>query len=69
MARDHRYFHSHHRHGINRISSYEYFQVVLFTPGEIAADQYTAYLTNKTLTGLYAQEINGAVVMLERTSS
>jgi hypothetical protein len=40
--------------------------VVLFTPGEEAADQYTGYLTNRTLTGVYAQEVKGAVVMLER---
>jgi hypothetical protein len=40
--------------------------VVLFTPGEEAADQYTGYLTNRTITGLYAQEVKGAVVMIER---
>ncbi|KAH6680540.1 putative serine protease K12H4.7 [Halenospora varia] len=39
--------------------------VVLFTPGEIAAANYGAYLTNVTITGLYAQEIKGAVVMVE----
>lgn len=39
---------------------------MLFTPGEEAADQYTGYLTNRTLTGRYAQEVKGAVVMLER---
>ncbi|KAG9235889.1 putative serine protease K12H4.7 [Amylocarpus encephaloides] len=39
--------------------------VVMFTPGEIAAANYGAYLTNATITGLYAQEINGAVVMVE----
>ncbi|KAJ5826037.1 hypothetical protein N7474_003175 [Penicillium riverlandense] len=39
--------------------------VVLFTPGEEAADGYVGYLTNKTITGLYAQEIKGAVIMLE----
>jgi hypothetical protein len=43
--------------------------VVLFTPGEEAADGYVGYLTNLTITGLYAQEINGAVVMLERMFS
>jgi hypothetical protein len=37
-----------------------------FTPGEIAAAGYGAYLTNVTLTGLLAQELNGAVVMIER---
>ncbi|PVH89666.1 putative serine protease K12H4.7 [Cadophora sp. DSE1049] len=39
--------------------------VVFFTPGEIAAGGYGAYLTNVTITGLYAQEIKGAVVMVE----
>ncbi|MCJ1472519.1 hypothetical protein MMC13_001167 [Lambiella insularis] len=39
--------------------------VVLFTPGEIAAAGYTGYLTNRTITGLYAETIGGAVVMLE----
>ncbi|KAE8391735.1 serine carboxypeptidase S28-domain-containing protein [Aspergillus alliaceus] len=39
--------------------------VVLFTPGESAADGYEGYLTNNTLTGLYAQEIQGAVVLIE----
>ena len=41
-------------------------QVVLFTPGEVAAAGYTGYLTNKTITGLYAEAIGGAVVLLER---
>ena len=40
--------------------------MVLFTPGEEAADQYTGYLTNRTITGVYAQEVEGAVIMLER---
>ena len=39
--------------------------VVLFTPGEIAADLYTGYLTNRTITGTFAQNIKGAVVMVE----
>ena len=39
--------------------------VVLFTPGEIAADGYQSYLTNKTITGTFAQAIKGAVIMLE----
>ena len=39
--------------------------VVLFTPGEIAAAGYQGYLTNKTITGAFAQAIKGAVVMLE----
>lgn len=39
--------------------------VVLFTPGEAAAAPYGSYLTNATVVGLYAQEIKGAVVMIE----
>jgi hypothetical protein len=45
------------------------FQIVLFTPGEIAADGYQGYLSNLTITGLYAQEINGAPILLEREST
>lgn len=41
-------------------------QVIFFTPGEIAAGSYGGYLTNATVTGLYAQEVKGAVVMVER---
>ncbi|TQS36050.1 hypothetical protein Golomagni_03509 [Golovinomyces magnicellulatus] len=40
--------------------------VVLFTPGESAAGDYTGYLTNHTLMGSFAKEIKGAVVMVER---
>lgn len=40
--------------------------MVLFTPGESEAADYTGYLTNVTITGLYAQEIKGAVILLER---
>ncbi|KAH8423270.1 putative serine peptidase [Aspergillus melleus] len=39
--------------------------VILFTPGEVAADGYQGYLTNKTLTGHYAQEVQAAVVLVE----
>ena len=39
--------------------------VVFFTPGEAAAAPYTGYITNRTLPGVFAQEIKGAVVMLE----
>ncbi|OAA59573.1 serine-type peptidase [Niveomyces insectorum RCEF 264] len=39
--------------------------VVFFTPGESAADLYTGYLTNRTLTGQFAQALGAAVVMLE----
>lgn len=41
---------------------------MLFTPGEEAAAEYTGYLTNRTLTGLFAEEIHGAVILLERMS-
>lgn len=41
---------------------------MLFTPGESAAAEYTGYLTNKTLTGLFAKENDGAVILLERMS-
>lgn len=41
-------------------------KVVFFTPGEGAADGYEGYLTNRTITGLFGQAIQGAVVMLER---
>ncbi|RAK80281.1 putative serine peptidase [Aspergillus fijiensis CBS 313.89] len=39
--------------------------VVLFTPGEVSADGYQGYLTNSTLTGVYAQQLQGAVVLVE----
>jgi hypothetical protein len=41
-------------------------QIVMFTPGEVAAAGYSGYLTNRTITGAYAQAIGGAVIMLER---
>lgn len=41
-------------------------KVVMFTPGEVAAAGYTGYLTNRTITGAYAQAIGGAVVIVER---
>lgn len=39
--------------------------VVFFTPGESAAAAYTGYLKNTTITGLFAEAIGGAVVLLE----
>ncbi|PQE15701.1 disulfide-isomerase erp38 protein [Rutstroemia sp. NJR-2017a BBW] len=39
--------------------------VVFFTPGEVSAGAYGGYLTNVTITGKFAQEIKGAVVMVE----
>lgn len=41
-------------------------QVVLFTPGEEDASGYVGYLKNTTITGLIAQTIGGAVIVLER---
>lgn len=43
--------------------------IVLMTPGEVAAEAYTGYLSNRTLTGLFAQAIGGAVIILEREIS
>jgi hypothetical protein len=51
------------------ISEINLLKVVFFNPGEVAADNYTGYLTNKTLTGLLAEAIGAAVVMLERRLS
>lgn len=39
---------------------------MFFTPGEISAAAYGGYLTNATITGRFAQEIGGAVLMVER---
>lgn len=39
--------------------------VVFFTPGESAAAGYTGYLTNRTITGLFAQAIGGATILME----
>lgn len=39
--------------------------IILFTPGEINAANYTGYLTNDTMSGLIAQQQNGATVLLE----
>lgn len=43
-------------------------QVVLFQPGETTAEGYQGYLTNETISGLYAQEFGGAGLILERKS-
>ena len=43
--------------------------VVFFTPGEVAAPEYTGYLTNETITGVFAESFGGAVVLMERMSS
>ena len=41
-------------------------KVIIFTPGEGPADLFSGYLDNKTITGLYAQEVKGAVILIER---
>ncbi|KAF2149996.1 putative serine peptidase [Myriangium duriaei CBS 260.36] len=41
------------------------YPVILMTPGEIDATNYTRYTTNLTLTGMIGQRIGGAVVVLE----
>ncbi len=43
--------------------------IIFFTPGEIEAGPYGGYLTNRTYPGRLAQEMKGAVVMVERMSS
>lgn len=39
--------------------------VILFTPGEANVTGYTNYLTNKRLTGLFAEAIGAAIIVLE----
>ncbi|KAH7309745.1 endoprotease endo-Pro [Stachybotrys elegans] len=39
--------------------------IVVMTPGEVAADGYGGYLTDRAMTGVYARENGGAVVMIE----
>ena len=40
--------------------------VFLFNPGESAADDMIGYLGNTTIPGRYAQEFNGAAIVIER---
>ncbi|KAH8671712.1 serine carboxypeptidase S28 [Xylariales sp. PMI_506] len=39
--------------------------IVVFTPGEEAADLYTGYLTERALTGMVAAAVDGAVLLIE----
>ncbi|KAH9839143.1 peptidase S28 [Rhodofomes roseus] len=39
--------------------------IILLTPGEGNADGYTGYLTNRTVNGMVAQELNGATIVIE----
>lgn len=41
-------------------------QVIIFTPGEMDADPYWRYITEETITGVYAKEVGGAVILMER---
>ncbi|TFY66062.1 hypothetical protein EVG20_g5021 [Dentipellis fragilis] len=49
--------------------SREYYEpggpMVLFTPGESNADEFTGYLTNMSMTGLIAQQEHGVTIVLE----
>ena len=40
--------------------------VILMTPGELSADGYTGYLTDRAMPGLIAKAVGGAVVLVER---
>ncbi|KAI0310241.1 peptidase S28 [Amylostereum chailletii] len=39
--------------------------IILFTPGELNAETFTGYLTNRTINGQMAQQHNGATIVLE----
>ncbi|KAI0725259.1 peptidase S28 [Fomitopsis betulina] len=39
--------------------------IILNTPGEGNADGYEGYLTNRTVNGMIAQELNGATIVIE----
>lgn len=45
------------------------YPIFLFNVGETAADGYTGYLEEGTLTGHYAKELDGAVIVIEREHS
>ncbi|KAI0764283.1 peptidase S28 [Trametes elegans] len=49
--------------------TYEFYEpggpIILFIPGEVDASGYTSYLTNATLNGQLAQQMNGATIVLE----
>lgn len=42
------------------------FKVAIFNPGEVAAESYKGYLTNRTMVGQYAQAIGAATILVER---
>ncbi|KAF9480682.1 hypothetical protein BDN70DRAFT_856398 [Pholiota conissans] len=39
--------------------------IILMTPGEVNADSYYGYLTNRTINGLITQQQNGSTIVLE----
>lgn len=43
--------------------------VFIFNPGESSADEMIGYLSNGTVPGYYAQEFNGAAIVIERMCS
>ncbi|KAF8914245.1 serine carboxypeptidase S28-domain-containing protein [Gymnopilus junonius] len=49
--------------------TYEFYEaagpIVLFTPGEVNANGYSGYLTNRTVNGMIAQQQNGSTIVLE----
>ncbi|RDX43248.1 peptidase S28 [Lentinus brumalis] len=49
--------------------TYEFYEpggpIILSTPGEVDASGYTSYLTNSTLNGRIAQQLNGSTIVLE----
>ncbi|PPQ68264.1 hypothetical protein CVT26_006180 [Gymnopilus dilepis] len=51
--------------------TYEFYEqgmcgpIILMTPGEVNANGYTGYLTNRTINGQIAQQQNGSTIVLE----
>ncbi|GAB1315250.1 hypothetical protein MFIFM68171_05460 [Madurella fahalii] len=39
--------------------------VVIFNPGEVPAEYYSGFLTNRTISGLYAQALGAAIILIE----
>ena len=44
----------------------KWYQIIMFAPGELAANRYVGYLTKATITGVYAKEVGGAAIIVER---
>lgn len=41
-------------------------EITHFDPGELTTDRYVSYVTKTTITGVYAKEVEGAVLLAER---